>query len=263
MNFTERFRQYLLDLVKVLRGEESAAKVFANATDNGQCKEGALRDILSYHIPSSCNIFLGGFLFNLAGDESKQLDIIITDSQSLNFNLHNKGGDGKSFACVDGCISVISSKSYLNKNETFEALENVASIPNGTILNDVNSDGRINLSGLNDGPIKVIFALDGVRSDTMASYLHDFYNDNPDIPNNKKPNYIHILGKYTLVRLIRSIPNDEGVMTQIGRYCKREHDADLYFLSSLLTGIEIISRLHRAVFYDYTKIFEVAVPPKK
>ena len=263
MNFTERFRLYLLSLVQVLRGEESAAKVFANATDNGQSKEGALRDILSYHIPISCNIFLGGFLFNLAGDESKQLDIIITDSQSLNFNLHNKGGDGKSFACIDGCISVISSKSYLNKNETFEALENVASIPTGTTLNDINSDRRLDLSGLNDGPLKVIFALDGVHADTMVSYLRDFYNDNPDIPNDRRPNYIHVLGKYTWVRMIRSIPNDEGVMTQIGQYCKREHDADLYFLSSLLTSIEKISRLHRAVFYDYTKIFERAVPPNK
>ena len=245
----------------VLRGEQSAASVFANTTDIGQSKETALRDVLKYHIPSSTNIYLGGFLFNLNGIESKQLDIIVSDQNSLNYNLHNKDGSGKSFGCIDGCVSVISSKSCLNRREIFDALANIASIPPGTLLTDRNSDSRLDLSGLCDGPVKAVYAQDGIKADAIASYLQEFYDNNPNIANNRRPNYIYVLGKYCLVRTIRPLVNDSGAMVPIGKYCLRRHNADLYFLSELLLSIEKIARLHRAVWYDYTDIFAKAVPP--
>jgi hypothetical protein len=72
---------------------------------------------------------------------------------------------------------------------------------------------------------------------------------------------IHILGKYCCVRLIRPLQTDDGVVRSKGEFCLRDYDADLYFIAALLTSIEKISRLHRHIFYDYTKIFELAVPP--
>ncbi len=258
--FIERFRKYLISLTQVIRGEALASSVFPNTTDTGQSKERAFLEILKLHLPSSCNIFLGGYLFNLDGDESKQMDIIISDIQSLRFDALNKDGKGKSFACVDGAIGVISVKSYLNKNEMFEALANIASIPRNTFLDAKNSDPHINMEGMKDGLLKVIFALDGARHETTLKYLEEFYGQHPDIPLDRRPNYIHILGKYSWARMIRPIANDEGVIADVGQFCRRHHDADLFFLSSLITSIEKISRLHRHIFYDYTRIFELAVP---
>ncbi|MBD2457162.1 hypothetical protein H6G80_24190 [Nostoc sp. FACHB-87] len=259
--FVERFRQYLIDITQVMRGEASVSSIFPNTTDNGQSKERIFLEVLKHHIPSSCNIFLGGFLFNLDGDESKQMDIIISDYQSLKFDLLNKEGEGKSFACIDGTIGIVSVKSFLDKHKMFEALDNIASIPIGTALNPNNADPYVDMAGMSDGLLKVIFALDGASSDSTRGYIEEFYTQHPEIPLDRRPNYIHILGKYSLVRLIRPLNTDEGITMPKGTFCLREHDADLFFISSLITSIEKIGRLHRHIFYDYTKIFERAVPP--
>ncbi len=67
-------------------------------------------------IPSKCNVFLGGFLFGEDGDESKQLDVIISTDTSPKYDFHNSGGKGKSFAPVEGCLGVASIKSFLDKS---------------------------------------------------------------------------------------------------------------------------------------------------
>jgi hypothetical protein len=83
----------------------------------------------------------------------------------------------------------------------------------------------------------------------------------PEIPLNRRPNYIHVLGKYSWVRLISPLQTDDGVIRSQGDFCLRSHDADLFFISSLITSLETISRLHHHIFYNYTKIFELTVPP--
>ncbi|MBE9004435.1 hypothetical protein IQ259_05165 [Fortiea sp. LEGE XX443] len=259
--FVERFRKYLIDITQVLRGEASVSSIFPNTTDNGQSKERIFLEVLKQHIPSSCNIFLGGFLFNLDGEESKQIDIIISDYHSLKFDALNKDGEGKSFACIDGTVGIVSVKSSLNKKDMFDALDNIASIPRGTSLNPNNADPSIDMEGMSDGLLKVIFALDGASSDTTSEYIEEFYTQYPEIPLDRRPDYIHILGKYSWVRLIRPLNTDDGILMPKGTFYLREYDADLFFISSLIISIEQIGRLHRHIFYDYTKIFELAVPP--
>lgn len=259
--FAQRLRSYLTGLTHVMRGEALSSTAFPNTTDNGQSKERSFLEILRHHTPSSCNVFLGGYLFNLQGEESKQIDIIISDTQSIKFDALNKDGGGKSFACVDGAIAAFSIKSYLSKDEMFDALSNIASIPSGTSLTPSNSDPNVNMEGVRDGMLKVIYALDGAKLETTTGYLEEFYSKHPDIPNSRRPNYIHVLGKYTWVRTIRPLVNDAGVSVPIGKFCSRSHDADLYFISSIFVGVEAIARLHRHLFFDYTPVFELAVPP--
>lgn len=255
MNFIDRFRQYLVSTIETLKKEEEAASVFVNTTDIGQSKEARIRDILRLHIPKSANIDLGGFLFDLAGNESKQLDLIITDSSSLRYDFHNRDGGGKAFACVDGCIGVISSKTILNKSEIFEALENIASIPQNTTLTPQNSDSRLDLSAMDDGPVKVIIAQKGIDPNTLIGHVAEFYGNYPDIPLSRRPNYIHVLGQYCWVGIRKAIVNDEGIEAQPGQFCLREKEPDLFFFCELLLYIEKLTRMHRAVWYDYTPIF--------
>ncbi|WP_106225866.1 DUF6602 domain-containing protein [Legionella pneumophila] len=68
--------------------------------------------MLSAHLPSSCNVYKEGFLFDQNGRESKQLDVIITNAKVIQFNFHYPEQD-KTFACIDGCIRVASIKSLL------------------------------------------------------------------------------------------------------------------------------------------------------
>jgi len=261
--FHERLRKYLCDIVAVLRDEQSVASVFPNTTDIGQTKERVIAEILRLHIPKSCSAFLGGFAFNLQGEESKQLDVLVTDAQSLSYNLPNRDGIGKSFTCVDGMIAVVSVKSNLNAAELRDALENIASIPSNTQLTPENFDPRINPEGMQDGPLKIIYGSKGIECDGTARVLQEFHTENPTIPFDRRPNYIHIEGKYCWIRALRPLTDDSGNSIAPGTFCIRNRDADLFFVAEVLTSIERISRLHRHVFYDYTPIFELAVPAKQ
>ena len=123
--FYDRLKKYYEDTGKVLRGEAAAASIFLNPTDIGMTREGVYRDFLGRHIPANCTADFGGFLFNLEGLESRQIDIIVYFNSCLQFKLPND----ITFACIEGTIAVVCVKSSLTTDSLFESLENLASIP--------------------------------------------------------------------------------------------------------------------------------------
>lgn len=81
------------------------------------------------------NVMFGGFLFDEAASESKQVDVIVTTDTCPQFNFLNKDGDGKTFGSVEGTLATTSIKSNLTKNELFDSLLNLAPIPPTKPLN--------------------------------------------------------------------------------------------------------------------------------
>ena len=198
--FFLRLQNYYLSVAKVLRGEAEASSIFPNTTDIGFSREKIYVEFLKQHAPSKCNIHLGGFLFDEDGYESKQLDIIVTTDTSPCFNFNNKDGAGKSFSPVEGTLGVVSVKSTLNKLELYNALDNIASIPPTRPL-----EGRVNIlfqiKHYDDWPIKIIYASNGIAPETLLEHLTQYYQDHPDIPINRRPNYIHVAGMCFIVRV--------------------------------------------------------------
>ena len=127
--FFERLKDYYADVGTALRAEASSAAIFPNTTDVGGSREGVYARFLRQHLPSSCNVMFGGFLFGQDGSESGQLDVIVTGGTALRYDLHNQDGSGKTFACVDGSVAVVSLKSTLDSAQLRDALDNLASIP--------------------------------------------------------------------------------------------------------------------------------------
>jgi hypothetical protein len=199
--FHSRLKEYFTKVGKVLQGQSDAAAIFPNPTDVGMSREKVYAEFLRQHLPSSCNICLGGFLFDQEGNESLQIDIIITNDSSLKFDLHNPDGSGKSFRCVDGCIGVVSSKSNLNTAELENALENFASL-NRTKKQSIESikNPFINLVSYAEWPLKIIYALKGARKETILDAVNNFYQKNKDIPFYCRPNLIHVAGRYFISR---------------------------------------------------------------
>lgn len=197
--FFERLRDYYAKVGEVLRGEAEAASVFPNSTDVGISREKVYAEFLRQHAPSKCNVVYGGFLFDEDGTESKQLDVIVTTDTCPQFNFHNPDKEGKTFACVEGCLAAASIKSSLTKAELFDALENIASLPPTRSL-----DGRIppalQIKRYEDWPYKIIYASDGLAADTIQAHLYDFYRSNPAIPDHRRPNMIHVAGRYFIHR---------------------------------------------------------------
>ena len=197
--FIDRLKTYFSKVGEVLRGQADVASIFPNTTDIGISRERIYAEVLRQHLPKSSTVSFGGFLFDMNGNESKQIDLIVLNDISPQFNFHNSSGQGKAFACIDGCVAIASIKSTLDSKQLNDALDNIASLPN-----KMPSEGRHNprlvLKNYNDLPYKIIYASDGVSSDTAFNTLNSFYNERREIPSYKRPNMIHVCGKYCIVR---------------------------------------------------------------
>ena len=117
--FYDRLREYYQMVGEVLRGEAKASAIFPNASDIGDRRERIYAEFLRNHLPASCNILFGGFLFNIDGDESKQLDLIISSGTSPQYKMAESNSDGKAFSCIEGCLGVVSVKSTLDSKQLF------------------------------------------------------------------------------------------------------------------------------------------------
>jgi hypothetical protein len=257
--FFERLRAYYLDVAAVLRGEAKAASIFPNSTDIGTSRERIYAEFLRQHAPSKCNVFFGGFLFGENGDESGQLDVIVTTDTTPQFNFHNQGGQGKAFSPVEGTLGVASIKSTLNKNELENALEGIAAIPPTEPL-----VGRVNpmliITGYDDWPYKIIYASEGISPDTLLGHLHDFYTRNPSILNSRRPNLIHVSGKYVIFRVIPGmsvIDRDDGnkdIPVALGEFRLITRDPDLHGILWALDALQKNAVASSHIGYTYTKL---------
>lgn len=250
--FFERLESYFRKVGTVLRGEADAASIFPNPIDVGESRERVYAAALKQHLPADCRVFFGGFLFNHLGYESKQIDILVITGRSLQFNFFNPDGEGKSFASVEGCIGAISVKSRLTSAGLEEALVNLASIPTHPPL-----EQRVNpnytIDNYDDWPYKIIYATDGISVENCRTTLLEFYRRNTDIPLHRRPNLIHVAGKYGLMRVETNVFEPPLVLAR-GEYGRLDKEPDVDCL--LLAILQIERRLQSSsqILFDYDHI---------
>lgn len=198
--FYQRLKLHYESIGETLKAQAKSSAIFPNNPDSGSSREKAYLSFLRKQRPSSCNIIEGGFLFDLDGRESKQIDIIVTNHTSIRYRLPIEEAT-KEFACVEGALAVVSMKSTLNTPELFKALEEMASIPSTAPLK-----GRIpffvNIPNYADWPYKIIYAHEGIALETLCKSLNKFYLDCPNIPFSRRPNLIHVNGIGCVVRIV-------------------------------------------------------------
>jgi hypothetical protein len=260
-SFFVRLRKYFLEAAKVLRGEADVASIFQNTTDIGTSREKIYSEFLKQHLPSKCNISFGGFLFDENGNESKQLDIIVTTNTVQRFNFHNKDGAGKIFSNIEGTLGVVSVKTRLGKSSLYDGLQGIASIPNTKPLgNRVNP--LLSIKNYDEWPLKVIYATEGIVCETLLSHVNEFYNNNPAIPLTRRPEFIHVSGKYLLVRTtetFRTVRNDKtGVVTNFsaGIYHSIITDPDLQAILWVLHKLQEYAAASTHILFSYQNIIE-------
>ena len=56
-----------------------------------------------------------------------------------------------------------------------------------------------------DTPYKVVFAYDGIDAHKICGYIKSFFDQHKHIPLFRRPNIIHVLGKYVIIRTNRSM----------------------------------------------------------
>lgn len=256
--FFQRLRSYYLDVAAVLRGEAKAASVFPNTTDIGMSRERVYAEFLSQHAPSKCNVFLGGFLFGEDGSESAQLDVLVTTDTTPRFNFHNKDGHGKSFSPVEGTLAVASIKSTLNKNELEDALTGISRIPPSLPIEERVSFG-LSINNYDDWPYKIIYASDGISAESLLSHLNSYYLDNPNIPLGRRPNVIHVSGKYVVFRAVAGMSmwnpdKQQSEQLEIGTFHPVIRDPDLQGLLWVLDSLQQRATASTHILYSYGEI---------
>lgn len=250
-SFFDRLREYYMQVGKVLRGEAAAASIFPNTTDIGTSREKVYGEILKLHAPSGCNVMYGGFLFDQDGKESKQMDIIVTNHSSMQFNLFNKDMCGKSFACIDGCIAVVSVKSTLDGTQLQDALGNLSTIPDKMSIEGKKSP-MISIDGYTEWPYKVIYASDGISLEALLEHLTAYFKDHPEIPMNKKPDIIHVAGKYCVVKVgEKGGTTRDGTKIEPNTFFPMSDATDVYALYKVLSEIQGITTSSQHIYYNY------------
>ena len=256
--FYNRLKNYYQAVGGVLRGEAAVASIFPNATDVGMERERIYAEFLKAHLPPNCNVLFGGFLFNLSGDESKQIDLIVTYASCPQFNFTGAlPGQGKSFACVEGTLAVVSLKSNLTSPDLQQALENLASVPPQEPLGKrLNPLLTFQDQDYEDWPFKIIYAPNGVSIPTAISTIHQFYQSNPSIPWARRPNLIHVAGKYNIVRTLKEEKTRDGTKVPPNTFHPGQDSTDVYALAYAVEKIQQNALIAQHILFIYEKILD-------
>jgi len=248
--FFDRLKNYYSNIGEVLRGEADVASIFLNTTDTGMSRERVYAEVLKLHLPLSCNVVLAGFLFDLNGNTSDQIDILINSQSALQFNFSSRDGSGKSFACVDGCVGVVSVKSRLDKSALENTLENIASVPDKLPLTRGRYSPAMSIPNYDDWPYKIVYASDGwVRTSTLVKNLNAFYADHPDTPIHKRPNLVHIAGKCAAYRTVPGLETREGTRIKPNIFSGIPTNPDVVALLMATIHIQYIATISVLIQY--------------
>ncbi|GBF44593.1 hypothetical protein LPTSP2_38960 [Leptospira ellinghausenii] len=257
--FYRRLEEYFENVAKVLRGEAEVASIFPNTTDIGFSREYVYARFLKMHAPSKCNIYFGGYLFGEDGEESKQLDIIISTDTAPKYNFYNSEGNGKSFGPVEGCLGIASIKSNLDKEQLFDALDGISSIPKTLPLtNRINPLVRI--SDYDDWPYKIIYASSGLSGQTIFNHLNEYYNLNKNIPINRRPDIIHVAGKYVIFRIKKGFnvtnPDGSNFPLEEGKFHIFETKPDIQAMLWTIEELQNKASASTHILFKYNSIIE-------
>ncbi|PKB80487.1 MAG: hypothetical protein BZY86_06410 [SAR202 cluster bacterium MP-NPac-SRR3961935-G1] len=199
-------------------------------------------------------MFLGGFVFDMEGAESKQLDIVVTTNSCPRYML-TTGEHAKSFAPIDGTIAVVNAKSTLTTEQLEDALDNLASIPTQTPLTTDRLAVGANISDYEDWPYKVIYATDGIAMPTLLKSIDAYYRNHPEIPSTRRPNLIHVAGKYSVLRILHENAETTcGKKIPKGTFFGQPDETDVYAIQHTLSVIQERALSAQFIVFEYWDI---------
>ena len=203
-------KEHYAYVARELRSQAKQAGLLVNPTGVGRQREECYRTFLQRHLPKMCDVFLGGYVFDLDGRSSAQIDVIVTTGNTPRFQM--SGGTGH-IAPLEGSIAVAEVKSRLDRDALHDALRKCASIPpmpesTGIVPPYLKIPER----KWRDAPYKIVFAYDGINASTLCRHIAEYYRRFPQIPLERKPNLIHVLGKYMVIRMApdMTVVNPDG-----------------------------------------------------
>ena len=250
-----QLKDHYVSVAKELSSQASQAGLLKNPTGIGTGREEVYRAFLERHLPKMCDIFLGGYVFDLKGNASSQIDVIVTAGNTPRFHM----ATGERFiAPLEGTIAVAEVKSRLDKPTLYDALKDCAEIPPMPEPSGVISPYlRVSRALWDDIPYKVILAFDAVDKETLYQHITAFYEENTIIPVERRPNIIHVVEKYFLIRLPPNaqVMNSDGTISSeqpnVGQYRWFDTGPDAMAIAWTLDAIRANAFIAQNSMYKY------------
>lgn len=259
----DELRDYYSSVANELFNQAKQAGLLRNPTAIGTEREEIYKSFLERHVPKACDVFLGGYIFNASGESSTQMDVIVTAGHTPRFRL---SGGNRFNTPLEGTIGVAEIKTNLNGSTLKEALDGCASIPTMPDKQGIVAPMlKINDNRWNDMPHKIIFAYNGIEANTICSHIDAYYEHNPQIPIYRRPNIIHVLNKYSIMRKTSTmtVVNPDGSpdlqQPQEGAYTTFTRRSDTLTMTWVLNELQQNAYLSSNLMYRYDQwINEIA-----
>lgn len=256
-------RDHYTLVAQELSSQARQAGLLKNPTGVGTEREDVYRSFLERHVPKMCDIFLGGYVFDMFGNASSQMDVIVTGGNTPRFRL---SGGNRYIAPLEGTIAVAEVKSQLNRDTLMEALSGCASIPSMPDPEGIKPFYiRVGQERWEDTPYKIVFAYDGISVEKICRYIDEFYNQHPAIPTAKRPNIIHVLDKYMIMRTTpgTTVFNTDGTpaadQPEIGQFEPFFVDPDASAMAWILIALQEEAFLSNHLLYKYDQWYNKIV----
>ena len=115
-----------------------------------------------------------------------------------------------------------------------------------------------NKSHIKDTPYKIVFAYDGNAKDTTMRQIAEFYETHNHIGIERRPNMIHVLGKYVIIRQtagkIVALPDGRRDPNQpdIGEFKCYTRECDITAFMWLFNDLQLRNQLIDNCMFNYS-----------
>lgn len=232
----ERIKNYFNNISKKLAIESEISGGGKHRGDIGTNREVIFKNFLNNHIPNRLRAQLGGEIIGLKGQSSGQLDIIISNDIGGRFEEKER-----TFFVAESVAGAISIKSFLDKNQLFDALDNLSSVPE--LSSEIIS---FDLTAKNQKdeffkyhPSMHILAYDGLTAKTLSEHIKEYYTENSYININRYPSNIIVNGKYNIHYVKKDTKSESGENISSGTFYTHEinQNREGYPFIHLLSGL--------------------------
>ena len=251
----DHLKEHYISIARELNSQARQAGLLTNPTGVGTEREEVYRAFLERHLPKMCDVFLGGYVFDLRGNSSAQIDVIVTSGNTPRFRMSS---GSRYIAPLEGTIGVAEIKSHLNKDTLEEALNNCASIPSMPDSKGIVAPYlKLDKDNWQDTPYKIVYAYDGIAANTICAHITAFYNQHQEIPIARRPNIIHVLDKYMVMRIApgMTVINPDGkpdaTQPDAGQYKPFFTGSDASAMAWTLIALQEKSFLSNSLMYKY------------
>ena len=206
----------------MLHHREAHKSLLDNPADIGRAVEGIYLEFLKQHVPALCDILQGGYVFDVEGNRSHQMDIIVHSANTHRF----KDSSGQACATLEGTVADIEVTSYLDRKKIDDELKKFAFIPpTGQFRGLGNREAFKRIEGVqelwSDTPYKAVVAFDGVDAKIALEQINSFYSINHHVPIARRINILHMLDQYCIIKSDFDVhpdtdPSQRGEYTAVG-----------------------------------------------